>query len=103
VIARLWHGWTTRADADRYQRLLEREVLPGIEERAPGYKGVHVLRRDDDDRVEFITVTLWDSFDAIRALVGDDYEVAYVPPEAKRLLASYDQRSTHYDLILTAP
>ncbi len=102
MIARIWHGWTTRDNADAYHRLLEREVLPGIESRAPGYSGVYVLKRDDGDRVEFVTLTLWESFDAIRTLVGDDHEVAYVPETARQLLDRFDDRVVHYDLVIQA-
>ena len=76
MIARLWRGWTAPSDADAYEELLKREILPGIEKQASAYKGVQVLRRDDNDRVEFVTLTLWDSVDAIREFIGDDHEVA---------------------------
>ena len=102
MIGRLWHGWTTHENADRYQSVLEREVLPGLEAQAHGYRGVYVLRRESDDEVEFVTLTVWDSLDAIRTLVGDDVEVAYVPPEARRVLKRFDERSAHYELVLEA-
>ena len=47
MIARLWHGWTTRENADAYEALLRSEVLPGIH-RIPGYHGAYLLRRDAD-------------------------------------------------------
>lgn len=100
MIGRVWHGWTSPEDADEYQQLLEREVLPGIETKARGYEGVYVLRRDAGDEVEFVTLTLWESIDAVKTLVGDDYEAAYVPAEARRVLARFDTRSVHYDLVL---
>ncbi len=42
MIGRIWHGWTTHANADTYQALLEREVLPGIAGKTSGYEGVYV-------------------------------------------------------------
>ncbi|HXE75569.1 MAG TPA: antibiotic biosynthesis monooxygenase [Candidatus Xenobia bacterium] len=99
MIARLWHGWTTRENADAYEALLRREVLPGIH-RIPGYKGAHLLRRDAGREVEFVTLTLWDSLEAVRAFAGADYEVAVVPPEARKLLLRFDQRSVHYEVRL---
>ena len=102
MIGRIWHGWTTPENADTYQDLLEREVLPGIEQRTTGYDGVYVLRRSDGDRVEFITVTLWQSMDAVRTLVGEDVEAAYVPEEARAILDEFDERSVHYEIVLTA-
>jgi hypothetical protein len=29
MIARLWHGWTTRDNADAYETLLRTKILPG--------------------------------------------------------------------------
>lgn len=90
MIGRIWHGWTTKENPDAYQRLLEQEVLPGIESRARGYKGVYVLRWDEGDRLGFVTVTLWDSLGAVETLVGQDHEQAYVPEEARELLDRFD-------------
>ena len=30
MIARIWRGWTTPANADAYQQLVSQEVLPSI-------------------------------------------------------------------------
>jgi hypothetical protein len=43
VIARIWHGWTTHANADAYETLLRSEVLPGISE-ISGARGAYLLR-----------------------------------------------------------
>lgn len=98
MIKRLWHGWTTPEDADRYERLLEEEVIPGIaSRRVEGYRGIEVLRRDMGDEVEFITIMSFDSLEAVRAFAGEAYEVAYVPPKAREVLARFDERSQHYE------
>lgn len=102
MIARIWRGWTAPADADAYETLLREEVLPGIAAREiPGYHGPHLMRRKGKDEVEFVTVLWFDSFDAVRAFQGgDDPERAYVPPEARRLLSRFEERSSHYDVVL---
>ncbi|MCI0402402.1 MAG: antibiotic biosynthesis monooxygenase [Acidobacteria bacterium] len=97
MIGRLWHGWTTPANADAYEALLRREVLPGIG-RIAGFKGVYLLRKDAKGEVEF--VTLWESLDAVRAFAGEDYEKAVVLPEARGLLSRFDERSAHYEVRL---
>lgn len=99
MIGRLWHGWTSPANADAYEALLRREVLPGIG-RINGFKGVYLLRKNGTDEVEFVTLTLWESLDAVRAFAGADYEIAVVPPEARKLLRRFDQRSVHYEVVL---
>ena len=44
TIKRIWHGWTTKENADKYQIILNTEVLPGIEAKnIPGYKKIEVL------------------------------------------------------------
>lgn len=101
MIARLWHGWAREENALAYEELLRTEVLPGIH-RIQGYAGAYVLRSQADDLVEFVTVTLWESIDAVREFAGADYEAAVVPPEARRLLDRFDERSAHYE-ILAAP
>ena len=99
MISRLWHGWTTRANADAYEKLLRNEVLPGIH-RVRGFKGAHLLRRDLPAEVEFVTITLFDSFEAVKEFAGEDYEVAVVPPPARKLLSRFDARSAHYETVL---
>jgi len=99
VIARLWHGSTTRENADAYETLLKTKILPGIH-RVKGYAGAYLLRRDLTDGVEFATLTLFESLDAVRAFAGKDYEVAVVSPEARKLLSRFDQRSLHYDVVM---
>jgi heme-degrading monooxygenase HmoA len=100
MITRIWHGWTTPENAEGYQAMLEAEILPGIH-RIEGYRGAHLLRRElEGGEVEFVTVTYWDSYDALRAFAGEDYEVAVVPPEARAVLTRFDGRSAHYETLL---
>jgi len=99
MIARLWHGSTTRENADAYETLLKTKILPGIH-RVKGNAGAYLLRRDLTDGVEFATLTLFESLDAVRAFAGKDYEVAVVSPEARKLLSRFDQRSLHYDVVM---
>jgi heme-degrading monooxygenase HmoA len=56
-------------------------------------------RRDDGDRTEFITYSLWDSLDAIRGFAGDDIEAAVYYPEDERFLIEQDDRVKHYEVV----
>lgn len=100
MIGRIWHGWTSAANADAYERLLRSEVLPGIH-RVAGYRGAQLFRRDVADGSEFVTLCLFDSWDAVREFAGADYEVAVVPPAARALLDHFDERSVHYELLVS--
>jgi len=99
MIGRLWHGWTSPENADAYEELLRTRVLPRID-RLGGHRGSYLLRRERDGRVEFATLTLWESLDAVRAFAGDEYEVAVVPPEAQALLDDYDRTSAHFEVVV---
>lgn len=99
MIARLWRGWTRPEDADEYERLLREVIFPGIAaRRIPGYLGIHLLRRTLDEEVEFSTVMWFDSLEAVREFAGDDYEAAYVPPAARKILSRFDAGSTHHEV-----
>ena len=100
MIGRIWHGWTKPPNAEAYQRYLEGEILPDIQSRKEGFKGAYVLRREDGEQVEFLTLMLWDSMEAIQTLVGEDHEAAYLPDEERRLLDRFEERVVHYQVVL---
>jgi heme-degrading monooxygenase HmoA len=99
MIGRLWRGRTGAQNADAYEELLRKEVLPGIH-RIEGYRGAYALRREVPEGVEFVTLTLWDSMEAVRQFAGEDYKTAVVPEKAQALLARFDRTSAHYEVIL---
>jgi heme-degrading monooxygenase HmoA len=99
MIGRVWHGWTTPANADAYEALLKSEIFTGIKDRQiAGFRGVHLFRRNLGKEVEFVTVMWFDSTEAVRAFAGEDYEVAVVPPKARALLSRFDAHSQHYEV-----
>jgi antibiotic biosynthesis monooxygenase (ABM) superfamily enzyme len=99
MISRVWHGWTTPANADAYESLLRSEIFVGIRERRiPGYRGIQLFRREAGAEVEFVTLMWFDSLDGVRAFAGPDHEVAVVPPAARALLSRFDARSQHYEV-----
>jgi len=100
MISRIWHGWTSKANADQYEELLRSEIFLGISQRAiPGYRGIHLLRREAGEEVEFLTIMWFDSFKAVKDFAGEQYEMAVVPPKARQLLSRYDEQSAHYQVI----
>ncbi len=100
MIARIWHGWTTRQSADRYEALLMEEIFTGIRDRGiPGLKGIQLLRRESGDEVEFMTIMTFDSLTSVGEFAGDDYQVAVVPESARALLSRFDARSQHYEIV----
>ena len=51
--------------------------------------------------VEFVTITQFIDINAVKAFAGADYERAVIAPGADKLLAHYDERSAHYQTLLT--
>jgi len=99
MIARIWHGWTSPANADAYESLLKTEIFVGIGgRRIAGYRGIQLFRRNVGAEVEFVTVMWFDSIDAVRVFAGEDFELAVVPPKARTLLSRFDDRSQHYEV-----
>ena len=99
MIRRIWHGWTTPGNADRYEALLKEEIFVGIQERQiQGFKGIQLLRREVGAEVEFMTIMAFDSWEAVREFAGEDYVAAYVPQKARGVLARFDARAQHYEL-----
>ncbi len=104
MICRIWHGWTSPANADAYEQLLKTEIFVGIEQRRiTGFLGIDLLRRPVDDGVEFVTIMWFESLEAVAEFAGSDYEVAVVPSSARQLLARFDQRSAHYSVETRRP
>lgn len=98
MIARVWHGYTKPGHADAYEAMLKPELLPGISKKK-GYRGSYLLRRQAGSEVEFITIMLWDSIEAIGAAAGADYETAIIPEERRKYLSRYDPKSAHYEIV----
>jgi heme-degrading monooxygenase HmoA len=97
MIARTWTGTVSRADADEYADYI-RDT--GFREYAqtPGNRGAWMLRRDDGDQTEFITLSMWESEEAIRAFAGDDIEAAVLYPEDERFLIG-ESNVAHYRVV----
>lgn len=98
----MWHGWTTKSNADKYQKVLQEHVLPSIEAKhIPGFKGVEVLRIELEDEVEFITIMTFESLQNVIDFQGENYKRSYVPELAQKVLKHWDLEATHYELIET--
>jgi heme-degrading monooxygenase HmoA len=98
VIARIWRGATRASDAETYADYLHET---GIREyrATPGNLEAFLLRRVEGDRAEFITLTLWDSLDAIERFAGEDVERAVYYPEERHYLIDKEDRATHWEVL----
>ena len=102
MIARIWRGTVRVGDADAYYAYLERT---GLKQYAatPGNRGVYALRRIAEDQCEFLLLTLWDSWEAIKAFAGPDCEKAVYYPEDDKFLLDRGPQVMHYELMSATP
>jgi len=98
MILRMWKARSTAGGAADYIRHATTKVFPkirGIE----GHKGEYLLRREVEDKVELIVLTLWDSIETIRKFAGPEPNKALVEPEARAVLTSFDKYVTHFEVV----
>jgi heme-degrading monooxygenase HmoA len=69
TIARIWRGRTTPRRADEYEAYLNEVGIAPLIEKA---MGVQSLREDREDESEFITISYWESVEAMSRFTGGD-------------------------------
>jgi heme-degrading monooxygenase HmoA len=97
MIARIWRGAVKRDDAEEYARYI-RDTGFAEYARTDGNRGAWMLRRDDGGESEFITLSMWESRDAIKAFAGEDIEAAVLYPEDERYLVG-ESTIAHYEVV----
>jgi len=95
MIARTWRGAVRADDGEAYSEYIR---ATGIAEYAstPGNRGAYLLYRIDGDRAEVLTISFWDSLDAVRGFAGDEIDRAVFYPEHDRYLVDRDVATNHY-------
>ena len=61
--ARIWRGRTVKAKADEYQRYLLQNGIAPLQ--AKGALDVEMLREDRETETEFVTISYWESVEAM--------------------------------------
>ena len=75
-------------------------MIPGIEaRRIPGFRHIDLMKRDLGGEIEFQTLMWFDSLDAIKAFMGEDYSVSHVPAAAQAVLSRFDERAAHFEVL----
>lgn len=67
AIARIWRGRTAAAKADEYAEYLYEHGIRPLEEKA---LGVQLFREDRDGESEFVTISYWESVEAMSRFAG---------------------------------
>lgn len=94
-IIRVWYGTAHSKYADRYGHHVKNDIFPLFSE-MKGNIGAKVLRRDVEEGVEFMVMTIWDSMESIKEFAKDDIEKAVVAEVAQPLFIRYDDRVSHF-------
>ena len=102
MIARIWTGAVRTEDADVYADYIRETGFAEYAE-TPGNRGAWMLRRDVGDRTEFLTLSYWESREAIKAFAGEDIEAAVLYPEDERYLIDGESTVTHYQIVGELP
>jgi hypothetical protein len=97
MICRIWRGETTPDKRDSYLDYLKATGIAGYAS-TPGNRGVCVLRRRSEGTVEWLTISFWDSVEAIQAFAGDDIQIPVYYPEDRHFLISFAPRVDHYEV-----
>jgi heme-degrading monooxygenase HmoA len=84
-IARIWRGRVPRHKADDYARYNYEAGIKPLEETA---LGVQSLREDRDGESEFITISYWESVEAMARYAGSDpRRIHHLERDAEFLIA----------------
>lgn len=99
MIARIWHGCTSRENADVYENLIKEEIFPEIESKiGKGYKRAQLLKRELEDETEFTTIIWFENMESVISLAGENYENVYIPAKALKVLSRFDKKAVHLEL-----
>ncbi|MBC7989902.1 MAG: antibiotic biosynthesis monooxygenase [Luteimonas sp.] len=96
-IARIWHGTVPTAKADAYLAFLRERAIPDYTA-TPGNLAVYLLRRAEGDVTHVLTLTHWQSLEAIKAFAGDQVERAKYYPEDRDFLLEFEPTVEHYEI-----
>lgn len=84
TIARIWRGRTRRDVADAYELYLHEVGIKPLMEKA---LGVQNFREDREDETEFVTISYWESVEAMaRFTGGDPAQIHHLPRDQEFLI-----------------
>lgn len=103
MVVRIWHGYTTKENADAYEQLVKSKIFREIEMKSgDGFHGAQLLKREMAKEVEFTTMIWFRDLESIKEFTGKDYETAYILMEARMLLSRFDQKVQHSYLLYSS-
>lgn len=98
MIVRIWRGAVRIGDAGAYARYVQETGVEGYK-RVPGNRGAWAMWAPDGELAEFITLSFWESWEAIEGFAGEDIGRAVFYPDDDRFLAERDLTVRHYEVV----
>jgi hypothetical protein len=100
VICRVWRGWTTPENAERYDDYLQKELFPHLtqELQEHGFRGYQLLRLNREEETEFMTMLYFESLAKVRAFAGASYATPVISDKARAILSRYADHADHYEV-----
>ena len=89
AIARIWRGRTRRDRADEYEAY---NYEAGIKPLIAKAMGVQTLREDGEHETEFITISYWESVEAMSRFTGGDPTAIHHLPRDPEFLIELPER-----------
>lgn len=84
AVARIWRGRTRREIADEYEAYNYEEGIKPLIEKA---SAVQTFRKDGEDETEFMTISFWESLEAMASFSkGDPSEIHHLPRDPEYLI-----------------
>ena len=56
------------------------------------------MRRTEDDKTEFLVMSVWESVDAIKKFAGEDYQKAVILERDREYLLKVEPNVLHYEV-----
>ncbi|MBM2620286.1 hypothetical protein JIG36_32710 [Actinoplanes sp. LDG1-06] len=99
MIARMWRGWVVTERAAEYVAYINDTGM--TEYRAtPGNLDAQMWTRDlGDGRTEVVTLSWWESLDAIKGFAGDDISQAVFYASDDEFLVGRETTVSHYEVM----
>jgi len=97
MIARIWRGRTKAEKAAEYLEFLKKRAIPDYET-SDGNRGVYILHRLNGHEAHFLTLSFWDSIEAIKSFSGADIARAKYYPEDSQFLLEFEPNVEHYEV-----
>jgi heme-degrading monooxygenase HmoA len=94
MIARIWHGRTSTADAEKYRDFV---IETGIKDykSVKGNLGAQIWQRQEGDITHIWTISWWDSYESIKQFAGNDFEKAKYYEEDTKYLLEFEPNVMH--------